>query len=72
MNKTITLDKVSIWYNQSNEHIHMTVKHKGVEEISTINANPVSKRGNPNLYYKLAKCLRKADAPHPDLPDVST
>ena len=63
--KTITLDKVSIWYDQKDEHIHITVRHKGVEEISTVNANPASKRGNPNLYKTLAKCLQEAGAPYP-------
>lgn len=71
MKKTITLDRVSIWYNQDNERIHITVRHNGIEEISTVNADPASKRGNPNLYYKLAKCLKAAAAPHPNLPGGS-
>ena len=36
---------------------------------STVNANPQSKRGNPNLFHKLAKCLRAVGAPHPPIPE---
>ena len=62
--KTVYLD-VSIWYNDEQDAIHIAAP--GVEGLhSTVNADPASKRGNPNLYWKLAKALRQAGAPHPD------
>lgn len=66
--KTVYLNNVGIWWNQKSDNIHITVQ--GVRGFhSTVNANPKSKRGNPNLFYKLAKCLRALDAPHPHIPD---
>lgn len=66
--KSVYLENVGIWWDEDQGHIHITVRgDPGFH--STVNANPQSKRGNPNLFYKLAKCLRAVDAPHPPIPD---
>lgn len=60
--------EVGVWFNQETGKIHMTAKD-GDGFHTTVNDDPVSKRGHPNLYMKLAKCLRKAGAPHPAIED---
>ena len=66
--KTVYLDKVGIWWDEDDGHIHISVREEH-DFISTVNANPERMRGNPNLFYKLAKCLRAAGAPHPPIRD---
>jgi len=59
---------VGIWYDEKQGHIHLTAKN--VEGFhSTITDDPNSVRGHPNLFWKLAKVLKEAGAPHPDVPD---
>lgn len=62
MTRTVRLD-VGIWYNEASGHIHVAAKDSF---ISTVSADPASKRYHPNLYRKLADCLRNAGAPAPD------
>ena len=65
--KTVYLDKVGIFWNQKDGRIRITAQ--GIFPfISTVSPDPKSKRGNPNLYYKLAKCLQAKGAPHPPIP----
>lgn len=59
--KTVYLDNVSIWWREDTGRIHIRFEDK----ISTVSPDPLSKRGNPNLFWKLAECLRAAGAPHP-------
>jgi hypothetical protein len=60
---SIYLD-VGVWYDAEHRQIHLTARN--VEGFhTTVNANPASKRGHPNLFEKLAKCLRDAGAPAP-------
>ena len=66
--KTVYLDKVGVWWDENRDHIHITVRGNAAFH-STVNSNPLSKRGNPNLFYKLAKCLRAVGAPHPPIPE---
>lgn len=61
-NKTIRLD-VGIWFNEKSGHIHVAARDAF---ISTVSANPESKRFHPNLYRKLASALREAGAPAPE------
>jgi hypothetical protein len=57
---------VGIWYDDEQGHIHMTARN--VEGFhTTVNADPASKRGHPNLFGKLARCLREAGAPAPSV-----
>ena len=60
--------QISVWYNEENDRIHIssgkTIDSEGF--ITTVNANPKSKRGHPNLFKKLAKLLREHDVPAPD------
>jgi hypothetical protein len=60
--KTARLD-VGIWFNPNTGHIHLAAKD---HFISTVSADPASKRYHPNLYRKLAAALRDADCPHPN------
>ena len=63
--KSVYLD-VGIWYDEQQGHIHITAKNvHGFH--TTINDNAESKRGHPNLFMKLAKCLKEAGAPHPEI-----
>jgi hypothetical protein len=61
--------KVGIWYNGETDHIHIQSSDFG-GFISTVNRNPDSKRGNPNLFGKLGRCLARAGAPHPTDPEL--
>ena len=55
---------VGIWYDAERRNIHMTAK--GVHGFhTTVRSNADSKRGHPNLFWKLAACLRRAGAPAP-------
>ena len=61
--KSIYLD-MGVWYDEGTGHIHLTAKNvKGFH--ATVTDDPISKRGNPNLFAKLARCLKEAGAPHP-------
>jgi hypothetical protein len=61
--KTVKLN-VGIWYNEATGHIHIAAKD---QFIATVTSDPKSKRCHENLFGKLAKCLREAGAPAPDL-----
>ena len=55
---------VGVWYNAGTRSIHMTAK--GVHGFhTTVRSDTDSKRGHPNLFWKLAACLRQAGAPAP-------
>jgi len=57
---------IGIWYDEEQGHIHLTAKDvKGFH--TTVGNDPSSKRGHPNLFAKLAKCLKEAGAPHPNI-----
>ena len=61
--KTIRLE-IGVWYNEKSGQIHISGV-KGERFISTVSPDATSKRGNPHLYAKLAKCLRSAGKPAP-------
>ena len=68
--KTITLT-LGVCYDAGQDRIHIaTHDHGGL--ITTVNADPASKRGHPNLFLKLAKCLAEAGAPHPRIPETDS
>lgn len=58
--KSIKMD-VRIWFNDATGRIHIS----GPGFISTFAQDPSSLRGHPNLFRKLAKCLRDAGAASP-------
>ncbi|MGI9488091.1 MAG: hypothetical protein ACR2RF_19870 [Geminicoccaceae bacterium] len=61
--------EVGVCFNQDTGKIHIT--GKDVEGFhTTVNADPQSKRGHPNLFMKLARCLRDAGAPHPAIEET--
>jgi len=63
--KTIRLE-IGVWYNERSGHIHISGV-TGERFISTVSPNSNSKRGNPHLFNKLAKCLQSAGKPAPQI-----
>ena len=59
--KTGTLT-IGLWFDETAGDIHLSIPDHG---LSTVNADPTSKRGHPHLFNKLAKVLRDAGKPHP-------
>ena len=59
--KTVYLD-IQIWFDEEQNNIH--IAGKGITQ-TTVKVDRKSKRGHPNLFKKLAKCLREAGAPAP-------
>lgn len=57
---------VGVWYDADTGHIHLTLPRSGWFH-TTVTDDPKSKRGHPNLYEKLARALREADVPGPDV-----
>lgn len=55
---------VRFWYDDEQLTINMATKD-GSGFITTINREPANPCGHPNLFNKLAKCLRDADKPAP-------
>ena len=64
----VYLDNVSIWWKEDRECIGIRVGGENAS-ISSVDADKESKRGNPNLFYKLARCLKAAGSPQPPIPD---
>lgn len=60
--------KIGVWYDGDKE-IHLSIEGQG---LSTLNARASSERGNPHLFKKLAKHLRNAGLPAPDLDKLNT
>jgi hypothetical protein len=57
--------EMGVWYDKKRDQIHLTAK--GVHGFhSTVNNDPASKRGHPNLFRKLARALKEAGSPHPE------
>lgn len=57
--------EMGVWYDKEQGHIHLTAKNvHGFH--TTINSDPTSKRGHPNLFAKLAKVLKDGGAPFPE------
>jgi hypothetical protein len=57
---------IGAWYDSKSGHIHLTLPHTGWFH-TTVSNDPISKRGNPNLYAKLARALKQAGVPGPDV-----
>ncbi len=52
---------VRVWYDEAQDVIKMRV----AGELTSVNNNPSSKRGNPSLYKRLAAALRDAGEKYP-------
>ena len=61
--RTVRLE-LSVWYDDKSRHIKLA--GKGLT-ASTVSNDPASRRYHPNLYRKLAKCLREAGVPAPPM-----
>lgn len=57
---------IGAWYDAEQGHIHLTLPHSGWFH-TTVTDDPKSKRGHPNLFGKLARALKEAGAPHPEV-----
>jgi hypothetical protein len=56
--------RMGVWWDEEQGHIYLTAP--GVHGFhTTLNDTPGSKRCHQNMFYKLAKLLRDAGAPHP-------
>lgn len=60
---------IGAWYNAESGHIHLTLPHSGWFH-TTVNSATGSKRGHPNLFGKLARALKAAGVPCPDIQDA--
>ena len=60
--------KIGLWYREDPVHIPMSIDGHG---FSTVNINPVSMRGNPHLYAKLAKIFGDGGSDHPPIQETS-
>jgi hypothetical protein len=54
------------WYDQKTGHIHLTIPGTSWFH-STVTDDSKSVRGNPNLYAMLARALREAGVPGPNV-----
>jgi hypothetical protein len=61
---------VGVWYDPKTQHIRISIP-KSDWFITTVNNDASSKRGHPNLYGKLARALKVAGVPGPDVADES-
>jgi len=61
---------VGAWLDPKTGHIHLTLPNSGWFH-TTVNDKLDSKRGHPNLYGKLARALKEAGVPHPDIDESS-
>lgn len=52
---------IRVWYDEDQDVIKLRV----AGELTSVNNNPESKRGNPSLYKKLAAVLRDAGEKFP-------
>lgn len=52
---------IHVWYDDASEEIKMRI----AGELTSVTNDPVSKRGNPSLYKKLAAALRDAGKKFP-------
>jgi len=53
---------IGLWFDEQAGDIHLSIPGHG---LSTVNAEPSSKRGNPHLFNKLAMVLQEQGKLHP-------
>jgi hypothetical protein len=59
--KTVTFE-ISVWWNPDDQSFHVS-RRDGGKFILTVNRDPTSLRGHPNLFRELSKVLKAAGAP---------
>jgi hypothetical protein len=57
---------IGAFYDKETGHIHLTLPHSGWFH-TTVTKDPKSKRGHANLFGKLARALKKAGVPGPEV-----
>jgi hypothetical protein len=60
---------IGAWYDAKTGHIHLTLPHSGWFH-TTVTDEAASKRGHRNLYAKLARALKEAGVPAPDVAEA--
>ena len=60
---------VGVWYEAQTGQIHMTLPNSGWFH-TTVNDNPDSKRGHHSLFAHLARALKEAGVPHPEIKEA--
>jgi hypothetical protein len=61
---------VGIWYNEKDGEIHMArrvIPKDGSRFHTRVGASSTNVRGHPSLFKALAKCLKEAGAPAPEV-----
>jgi hypothetical protein len=61
--------EMGVWYEEATGQIHMTLPHSEWFH-TTVNNEVGSKRYHPNLFWKLARALKVAGAPHPEISEA--
>lgn len=59
---------IGAWYDADTGQIHLTLPNSGWFH-TTVNGNENSKRGHKNLFGKLARALKEAGVPAPEVSD---
>lgn len=57
---------IGVWFDEDQGRIHMALPGPG-GFVTTVNDNPDSLRGHPNLFMKLARALKEAGVPGPEV-----
>jgi hypothetical protein len=57
---------VGVWYEPDSGQIHMTLPNSDWFH-TTVNNNPNSERRHHSLFVKLARALKEADLPYPEV-----
>ncbi len=60
---------IGAWYDAATDQIHLTLPHSGWFH-TTVTGKESSKRGHPNLYAKLARALKEAGVPGPEVSEA--
>jgi len=56
--------EMGIWYDATTDQIRLSIPRSDWF-VTTVRRDPKGKRGHPNLFAKLARCLKEAGAPYP-------
>jgi hypothetical protein len=60
---------IGVWYEAETGQIHVTLPHTGWFH-TTVSTNPKSKRFHRSLLAQLARAMKEAGVPYPDVSDA--
>jgi hypothetical protein len=61
---------IGVWYEPDTGQIHMTLPHAGWFH-TTISTNPKSERFHRSLLAQLARAMKEAGVPYPEVPEAA-